>query len=248
MKSIFRSGAMALLLLLPLLPTIVAADQYAEIRERLEGIVGKDTMIGIADSILPNILQVRLGSDIVYLSDDGRYLLQGRLLDLDSRVDLTEQAMNEVRRELIGGLDESGLISFGGEDLEHEIYVFTDVDCGFCRRLHEQIEEYNEAGIRVSYAAFPRAGIGSATHEKMISVWCAEDQHEAMTLAKAGGTPTPAQCENPVEEQYLLGQSIGVTGTPALVTKGGDLIPGYVPAQDLRVRLEQLEARPPSAK
>lgn len=239
MKSIFRSGALALLLL----PTIAAADQYDQVRERLEGIVGKDTMIGIADSILPNILQVRLGSDIVYLSDDGRYLMQGRLLDLDSRVDLTEQAMSEVRRELIGDLDESGLISFGGEDLEHEIYVFTDVDCGFCRRLHEQIEDYNAAGIRVSYAAFPRAGTGSATHEKMISVWCAEDQHAAMTLAKAGGTPTPAQCENPVDEQYRLGQSIGVTGTPALVTRGGDLIPGYVPAQDLRTRLEQIQAR-----
>ncbi|MFU8878454.1 MAG: DsbC family protein, partial [Wenzhouxiangellaceae bacterium] len=228
MKSIYRTGALASMLLL-MLPAIAAADKYDQVRERLQGIVGEGTAISIADSILPNILQVRLGSDIVYLSDDGRYLLQGRLLDLDSRVDLTEQAMNVVRQELIEGIDREGLISFGTDDLAHEIYVFTDVDCGFCRRLHEQVEEYNEAGIRVSYAAFPRAGVGSATHTKMTSVWCAADQHAAMDLAKAGGTPEPAECENPVDAQYQLGQSIGVTGTPALVTKGGDLIPGYVP-------------------
>lgn len=218
------------------------AAEYPEVRERLEGLVGEEREIAIAESPLPGILQVRLGADIVYMSDDGRYLFQGRVLDLETRQDLTDQAMGEIRRELMGDLDRENLISFGPADAEYDITVFTDVDCGYCRRLHEQIAEYNEAGIRIHYAAFPRAGAGSGTFDKMVSVWCADDQRSAMDLAKAGGTPKPAECESPVAEQYQLGQAMGVTGTPALLTPDGQLIPGYVPPDDLKTRLQRLNA------
>lgn len=218
------------------------ATDYPEVRERIETLVGEGPEIAIADSPLPGILQVRLGGDIVYISDDGRYLLQGRLLDLETREDLTDQAKGEIRRDLMSDLDRDQLISFGPDTAEYEITVFTDVDCGYCRRLHEQIEAYNEAGIRIHYAAFPRAGVGSGTFEKMVSVWCAQDQQSAMDLAKAGGTPKPAECESPVTEQYRLGQAMGVTGTPALLTPDGQLIPGYVPPDDLKLRLERLTA------
>ncbi|MDT8439666.1 MAG: DsbC family protein [Wenzhouxiangellaceae bacterium] len=217
----------------------VAADDYAAVRERAAGLVGEDAEIAVAESPMDGMLQVRIGSDIVYMSDDGRFLMQGRLWDLDTREDLTDTARSEIRREVLQTLDHDQLISFGPDDAEHEIVVFTDVDCGYCRRLHEQIAEYNEAGIQVSYAAFPRAGVGSQTFHKMVSVWCAADQHEAMTIAKAGETPDPANCDSPVAEQYRLGQALGVTGTPALMTASGELIPGYVPPGDLRIRLDR---------
>ncbi len=226
-----------------LTPLLAAADDYEQVRERLNTLVNGDTDISIAESPMSGILQVRLGSDIVYMTDDGRYLLQGRVLDLDTRQDITDQAKSKIRQELIGGIDHDKLISYGDADSEFEIIVFTDVDCGYCRRLHQQVEEYNDAGIRISYAAFPRAGVGSETFRKMTSVWCSDDQQAAMDLAKGGGTPEPAECESPVADQYKLGQSVGVTGTPALVTNSGDLIPGYVPPNDLRVRLEQLSAQ-----
>lgn len=223
-------------------PVLVFADDYDQVRERLSALVTGETEISVAESPLPGILQVRLGSDIVYMTDDGRYLLQGRVLDLDTRQDITDQAKSKIRRELVDGIDYDKLIPYGPDDAEYEIIVFTDVDCGYCRRLHQQVQEYNDAGIRINYAAFPRAGIGSETFRKMTSVWCSDDQQAAMDLAKGGGTPEPAKCEAPIAEQYQLGQSIGVTGTPALVTPGGDLIPGYVPPNDLRARLEQLAA------
>ncbi|HSG34435.1 MAG TPA: DsbC family protein [Sphingomonadaceae bacterium] len=226
-----------------LTPVLAVGQDYEQVRERLSALVNGETDITIAESPLPGILQVRLGSDIVYMTDDGRYLLQGRVLDLDTRQDITDQAKSAIRQELIDGIDYDQLISYGAEDSEFEIIVFTDVDCGYCRRLHQQVEEYNDAGIRISYAAFPRAGIGSETFRKMTSVWCSDDQQAAMDLAKGGGTPEPLECDAPVAEQYQLGQSVGVTGTPALVTPGGDLIPGYVPPNDLRVRLEQLAAQ-----
>src|SRR6056297_1798185 len=226
-----------------LAPLLAAADDYDQVRERLSTLVAGETDVSIADSPLPGILQVRLGSDIVYMTDDGRYLLQGRVLDLDTRQDITDQAKSKIRQELIDGIDYDKLISYGAEDSEFEVIVFTDVDCGYCRRLHQQVEEYNDAGIRISYAAFPRAGIGSETFRKMTSVWCANDQQAAMDLAKRRGTPEPVECDAPVSAQYPLGQSVGATGTPALVTAGGDLSPGYVPPNALRGRLEQLAAQ-----
>lgn len=230
------------LTLILLVPLSAPAADYDAVRERLSTLINGDTEISIADSPVPGILQVRLGSDIVYVTDDGRYLFQGRVLDLDTRQDITDQAKSGIRRELIQEIDHDDLISYGADDSAFEVIVFTDVDCGYCRRLHQQVEAYNDAGIRISYAAFPRAGIGSESFRKMISVWCSDDQQAAMDLAKSGGTPEPLECDAPVSDLYRLGQSIGVTGTPALVTPGGDLIPGYVPPEDLRVRLEQLAA------
>lgn len=227
---------------LALAPALASATDYEQVRERLSTLISDDTSISIAESPLPGILQVRLGADIVYITDDARYLLQGRVLDLDTRQDLTDQAKSRIRRELVDEIDYDKLISYGPEDSEFEVIVFTDVDCGYCRRLHQQVGEYNDADIRISYAAFPRAGLGSETFTKMTSVWCSDDQQSAMDLAKGGGTPEPAECDAPVAEQYELGQSVGVTGTPALITPNGDLIPGYVPPKDLRARLEQLAA------
>jgi thiol:disulfide interchange protein DsbC len=118
--------------------------------------------------------------------------------------------------------------------------VFTDIDCGYCRKLHAQMEEYNANGIAINYMAFPRAGIGSRSYEKAVSVWCADDQQAAMTLAKAGSDPDPKQCDNPIAEQYQLGLSMGVSGTPNMMTQSGQLIPGYVPPEQLRERLEKM--------
>jgi thiol:disulfide interchange protein DsbC len=122
------------------------------------------------------------------------------------------------------------------------LLVFTDIDCGYCRKMHSQIEEYMAEGISISYLAFPRAGLGSNSFDKFVSVWCAQDKHAALTDAKAGTDPEPLQCENPILEQYDLGRAMGVTGTPALLTLDGTLIPGYMPPEQLRQRLEALEA------
>jgi thiol:disulfide interchange protein DsbC len=106
--------------------------------------------------------------------------------------------------------------------------------------LHGQIKEYNDNGIAIHYMAFPRAGIGSHSYEKAVSVWCADDQQTALTLAKQGAEPDPEQCENPVAEQYQLGIALGVTGTPALLTSNGTLIPGYMAPEKLRARLDEM--------
>lgn len=233
-------GMVALLLVVS--ASAAAQDEFAAVEERIRGLAPNADSIAISETPIPGILMVQVAGDIVYATADGRYLIQGRVVDMETREDLTEGAKSELRRELMAGIDTSRQITFAPEEPVYDLTVFTDIDCGYCRKLHAQVNEYNEQGISIHYMAFPRAGIGSRSYEKAVSVWCAEDQQEAMTQAKAGAEPDPAQCDNPIAEQYQLGMELGVSGTPALLTSDGQLIPGYVPPEQLRARLDRMAA------
>jgi len=223
-----------------------AADEYSAVEERIRALAPNATSIAISETPIEGILMVQIGGDVIYATADGRYMIQGRVIDLDTREDLTEGAKSGMRRELLTSIDTSKQISFAPEKPEYELTVFTDIDCGYCRKLHAQVEEYNEQGIAIRYMAFPRAGIGSRSYEKFVAVWCSDDQQAAMTQAKGGAEPDPLQCENPIANQYQLGQELGVTGTPALLTPDGQLIPGYVPPEQLRQRLDKMAMAAPA--
>lgn len=216
-----------------------AGDVPATLSARLEVLVPGMKPDRVAETALPGMYEVRFGSIIVYLSGDGRYMLRGDLIDLDARRNVTESARETVRAETVSALGEANMIVFAPDAPKHTITVFTDVDCGYCARMHRQMDDYNRLGIGIRYTAFPRAGVGSPTYDKMVSVWCADDQHIAMTDAKAGVAIEPVRCENPVERQYEAGRAIGVTGTPAIVLESGELIPGYVPPDELLGRLDE---------
>ena len=217
-----------------------AQDDYSVVEERIRTLAPNAESIAISETPIDGILMVQIGGEVVYATADGKFMIQGRVVNLDTREDLTESAKSVARRDLIAGVDTSKQIAFSPEEPEYELMVFTDIDCGYCRKLHAQVKQYNEQGIAIRYMAFPRAGIGSRSYEKAVSVWCSADQQEAMTQAKLGADPDPQQCENPIAEQYQLGMALGVTGTPALLTANGTLIPGYVPPEQLRARLDKM--------
>lgn len=223
-----------------------AADEYSAVEERIRALAPNATSIAISETPIEGILMVQIGGDVIYATADGRYMIQGRVIDLETREDLTEGAKSGMRKELLTSIDTSKQISFTPENPEYELTVFTDIDCGYCRKLHAQVEEYNEYGIAIRYMAFPRAGIGSRSYEKFVAVWCSDDQQAAMTQAKGGADPDPLQCENPIADQYQLGMELGVTGTPALITPEGQLIPGYVPPEQLRQRLDKMAMAAPA--
>jgi thiol:disulfide interchange protein DsbC len=229
-------------LLLAATASVAAAQDYSAIEERMRTLAPSAKSIAVSETPIDGILQVQINGDIIYTSADGKYMFQGRVIDLDTREDLTEAAKAGIRKELIAEIDTTGQITFAPSEPEYDLMVFTDIDCGYCRKLHAQVDEYNEQGIAIHYMSFPRAGIGSRSYEKAVAVWCAADQQNAMTQAKLGGEPDPDQCENPVAEQYQMGIELGVTGTPALLTSSGQLIPGYVPPEQLRARLDRMAA------
>ena len=236
----FYTGLAGLLLAATL--SVAAAQDYSAIEERMRTLAPSANSIAVSETPIEGILQVQINGDIIYTSADGKYMFQGRVIDLDTREDLTESAKAAIRRELIAEMDTTRQITFAPPQPKYSLMVFTDIDCGYCRKLHAQVEEYNQQGIAINYMSFPRAGIGSRSYEKAVAVWCADDQQDAMTQAKLGSEPDPDQCENPVAEQYQLGIELGVTGTPALLTSNGQLIPGYVPPEKLRARLDQMAA------
>lgn len=231
-----------------LAPPVFAQDAFEAVELRIRELVPDAQSIAVSETPIAGILQVQINGDIVYASADGRYLLQGRMVDLDTREDLTESAKSGVRKELLGKMDLTGQITFAPAQTTYDLTVFTDIDCGYCRKLHSQIAEYNAQGIAIHYMAFPRAGVGSESYDKAVSVWCADDQQDALTSAKAGKDPEPKSCENPVAAQYQMGIDLGVTGTPALLTSSGQLIPGYVSPETLRLRLESMSVVAAAAK
>ena len=220
-----------------------AAEENADgiIEEKIRTLAPNAKTIAISETPIDGILQVQINSDIVYVTADGQYLLQGQIMEIDSRTNITDQAKSGIRVGLLAELKEEEQITYSPENPKYDLLVFTDIDCGYCRKLHNQMTEYNKEGIAIHYLAFPRAGVGSNSYDKFVSVWCSADQQSAMTLAKNGSDPEPQKCPNPIADQYELGRELGVTGTPALVTADGTLIPGYMPPAQLRQRLESMD-------
>lgn len=214
------------------------AQDIARIKARLGEIFPQDPPESIKATPVPEWYEVMYGAEVLYLSADGRYVLQGSLIDLETREDLTEAARMRVRASILKDLDESQMIAFSPPDPRHTLTVFTDIDCGYCRKFHAEMEQLNGYGIKVRYMMFPRSGANTPSYQKAINVWCAEDQQTSMTRAKAGESVPQADCKNPVKAQLAMGKQLGVTGTPALFTEDGALIPGYRPAKDLADTLD----------
>ena len=221
------------------------ADRAAEakVRDALKQLNPQLKVDYVGASPMPGFREVVVGGQVAYVSDDGKYLMQGQVLDLATRREITESSpgLASYRAGLIAGVPAAQRIVFAPPNAKHTVSVFTDIECGYCRKLHDDIAEYNRQGIAVEYLAFPRMGLGSPDHKNMVSVWCAANPKQALTEAKSG-KPVPARtCDNPVAKEYELGQRVGVTGTPAIFSQGGVLLGGYLSPKQLRARLDALE-------
>jgi thiol:disulfide interchange protein DsbC len=235
-----RLSTLALLAASLTLTTAHAASPEQTIRAALEKAAPGVKISLITPAPIAGLYEVMVGTELMYITEDGRYFVTGHIVDLKTRDDLTEPRLAQLRKHRLEQLDDSQMVIFGPADAKHTVTVFTDIECGYCRKLHSQIAEYNQAGIRVRYVFFPRAGKGSAAYDEAVSVWCAGDaaaRQEAMTAAKAG-KPIPAKtCDNPIDAHMALGADLGLRGTPAIVTATGEMIPGYVEPKRLAAEL-----------
>ena len=211
------------------------------IRAKLEKLVPGVEPDRISATPVSGLYEVVYGARVLYFSHDGRYMIDGNLIDIDLRKDLTEQTRNGIRKATLDSVPEKQMIIFGPQNPKHTITVFTDVDCTYCRRLHAEMDQYNDLGIKVRYLMFPRTGVGTQSFQKAQHVWCADDKNQSMTKAKQGKTVAEKSCKDPVESQFKLGQEIGITGTPAIVLEDGHMIAGYRPAKEISVFLDSVE-------
>lgn len=202
----------------------------------------------IKPSIIPGYREVAIGGKVVYASADGKYLLQGSLIELGSRENLTSVSEGALRRAVLDAVPRERRIIFSPAKPKYRITVFTDIDCGYCRKLHSQIADYNKAGISVEYLFFPRAGIGSESFNKAVNVWCAADRRKALTDAKLDKPVAKRTCANPITMDFALGQKIGVDGTPAIFAADGTQLGGYLSPPEMLARLNRQASRALTAK
>ncbi len=221
-------------------PAPAAGDERAQIAKRIPGVRPED----LRPSPIPGLYELIRGAEVAYVSVDGRYAIDGDLVDLTSDSNLTEQRRREVRAKLIGAIPESEMVVFGPPDPKYTVTVFTDVDCAYCRALHSQIAEYNRLGISVRYLFYPRTGPHTESWTKAEEVWCSKDRKAALTRAKRGITLSAKPCpNNPVARDYALGRDFDLQGTPAIVLASGELLGGYLPPAQLAQRLQEAQGR-----
>jgi thiol:disulfide interchange protein DsbC len=219
-----------------LLATSVSADE-TQIRKNLGQAMPGLQLASVEASEIKGIFSVTtISGESLFVSADGKHFLTGDMYSAEKGkiVNLSEKRRESGRMKQIASVTDEEKIVFPAKgETKAKIAVFTDIDCGYCRKLHREIPALNEMGVEVSYLAYPRAGIGSPSYGKYVSAWCADDKLEAMTAAKNGKSIPEKSCSNPVKNQYMLGQAMGISGTPAIVLEDGRLIPGYMDAQKL---------------
>jgi len=216
----------------------VKADPRVEIASRIPGVKPEE----LRASPIPNIYEMFRGSEIAYVTTDGKYAISGDLFDIAKNDDLTEDHRRENRVKRLDAIPESDMVIFGPKEPRYTVTVFTDVDCAYCRRLHSQIMEYNRLGIRVRYLSYPRSGPNTESWTKAEEVWCSDNRNDALTRAKLGQALKAKPCaNNPVAREYALGQDFGLQGTPAIVTGNGEMISGYLAPAELLQELKKTQ-------
>lgn len=205
-------------------------------------------IVSVRASDMPDVYEVILSNEqVLYVNASGSNFIVGDLFGLEDGVlvnlsgeakDIARSAYNGVRQQAIGDMDVASLMIYPASvERLATVTIFTDVDCPYCRKLHAEMADYNKLGIEVRYAAYPRAGQGSKPYDDIVSAWCSEDPKNAMDMLMRLKSIEPAFCDHPVDVHLAVGDSIGVTGTPAIVAEDGTIIPGYVSASELAYQL-----------
>jgi thiol:disulfide interchange protein DsbC len=221
-------------ILILLLAFLVAAPLSANeaIEKRMAEVVPGLSPDSIRPMDMDGVFEVRYGTDIFYVSEDGRFLIQGSLIDLEARENLTEKTRRGIRSEIFAGIPDAELTVYVPDgEVRHTINVFTDPNCPYCRRQHEEMLAYLDAGVKVRYFMFPVLGRDSPS--VMNNVWCSDSRTDAMDRAKAGLPVAAADCATPLDAHMSLGRELGINGTPATVTANGQQISGYRPVAEM---------------
>ena len=196
----------------------------------------------IKESQIKNLFVVDIGDlQPIYASKDGEFFFYGELYAVNGNMlqNTTKDEINLKRKSILDeAFSEDDFISFKSENEKHKVTIFTDVDCGYCRKFHNEIKDFNDLGITINYVAFPRSGLDSDSYKKIVTAWCSKDPKDILTKMKQGIDVQLSMCQDhPVETHFLLGQKIGITGTPAIIKSNGELLPGYLPPEELLNRL-----------
>lgn len=219
--------------------TQVSADNNIdELKKSLATRLPQYEVSQIDPTPIEGLYQVIIGGQVIYMTKDARYMLDGNLIDLSTKKNYSEDAMSEIRLTQIDQLGEDNMVIYTPETVKHTITVVTDIDCPYCRRLHSEMDQYLENGVKVRYIFMPLKG--QEDYKTTVTVWCSKDQNEALDKAKGGSQLKAKDCDNPIEEHLKVARNLGIRGTPAIILQDGSMLPGYVPVKKLVTELNKL--------
>lgn len=217
------------------------------VADAIHAIAPKVKISAVEQAGLPGFYQVVADGRVIYVSTDGRYLIEGDVYDLKTGTSISEARTAMMVKAALDAVPASKRVIFAPADPKYRVVVFTDPDCPFCRKLHAHIQDFLKAGIAVEYLAFPRSGLYTPSYDKAVSVWCAKDPREALTRAMAGYDIPARTCDNPVAEEYTLGARIDLPGTPTVFSPDGHILGGYMTPDELLKKLQHPDAAPAKA-
>lgn len=219
-----------------------AIDETSKIRTSLKQHLPDLTIEEITISPISGLYQISAGPTVLYMSQDGRFAFSGDIIDLSAnQKNLTEAARKKARLAGLKALGEENMVIFSPKNPQYVVNVFTDVDCGYCRKLQSEMADINAKGIAIRYLAFPRTGPNTPTFDKMVKIWCSKDKTKAMSLAQEDKAFDGTACgNNTVLREFEYGMRIGVAGTPTMIFEDGTLFPGYLPPDKLLEAVKQI--------
>ena len=219
--------------------TTAFADDIEEFKKVFSERFPKFTLTHVEETPINDVFLAVVSGQVIYMTKDGRYMFDGNLMDLKSRKNYTDEAMSGIRLQELSSLGEGNMIVYEPKKVKHTITVVTDIDCPYCRKLHDEMDDYMANGIKVRYVFMPLKG--HADYNKTVSVWCADNQNEALDMAKAGVEVEAKKCDNPIDDHLEVARKLGVNGTPAIILQNGQLLAGYVPVAKLAAELDRLQ-------
>ena len=239
--NIVKSSSRILVILCALiaLPLNAADDDISKLKQRLSSMFPSDTAYTISKTPVPGLFEVDFGDSFVYITADGQYAVKGDIINMVTNANLTNLKRAEGRLKTMEVITEKDTLVYPAKDKVTTMTVFTDIDCSYCRKLHSDMKGYNEQGIEVRYVFYPRAGLGSNSHQKATSVWCADDQHKALDFVKSGRRIDKRDCDTPIVKHVEVANKLGVNSTPTLMFEDGTMMPGYIPPARLAAILKQ---------
>ena len=208
-----------------------ADDELDKLSQALAKRFPRVTIDKLEQTVIPGLYQLVAGSQVVYTDASGRYMIEGDLVDMNNGDNFTEMARSGIRLKALSQLSDEEMVVYQPEKVKHTVNIVTDIYCPYCRKLHNEMDEYLENGIKVRYIMLPLKG--QKDYEDTLSVMCAEDRNLALDIAKAGGGVEKKTCDAPLAKHQQIARQLGVTGTPAIVLESGRMLPGYIPVQEV---------------
>lgn len=228
----------AVALLLSIVSTSPGSQEITDLRQKISKLLPKDLNYEIKPGPIKGLHNIAIGPQILYVTDDGKYLIEGNIFDLETHANITQNLKKDARIRTLNGISEKETITFASNRPDAvTVNVFIDTECEYCRQLHKEMAEYNAKGINVRYFFFPREGAGSESYQMAQNIWCNASQREAMNAAFAGKTVARTNCATPIEKHIAIGKLMEIRGTPAIILPTGEYIAGYLNAEKIHEKI-----------